>query len=327
MRLAMVAGVLAVALLIVVTVSTGMMTSMAGGSEPAPVQNLACEASLGPFTGNGASDAAKLTAEQRGNAALIISIGKQRHLPPLAWQVALQAARTESGLRNLTYGDRDSLGLFQMRPSQGWGTTAQVTDPAYEINKFYDVMQAVPGWQSQDPGDTAQAVERSAFPGRYRRWAPMAASLLRSVGKVSDPTGCGQSAGNLLPSPGGAAGTAIQFALSQRGKPYVWGAEGPNAYDCSGLVERAYQAAGVTLERTSRQQFHDGAYLPVRQAQAGDLLFWATDPSNPATIHHVAIYLGNDEIVEAPETGVPVRTRAVNWDSGQLVGQAVRPGV
>lgn len=328
MRLVVIGGLLGVALLVVIAAGTGMLTSLGAGAAAVPLQPLGCQANLGPFPGggDGAASAAQLTSEQRGNAAMIISIGQQRHLPPLAWQVAIQAAMTESGLRNINYGDRDSLGLFQMRPSQGWGTAAQVTDPVYEINKFYDVLQGVPGWRHQLPGDTAQDVERSAFPDRYHEWSAMAAVLIERNGQVADPTGCGAPAGDLLPA-SSAAGAAIQFALAQQGKPYVWGAEGPDAFDCSGLTMRAYQSAGILLDRVSRDQFHDGAYLPARQAQPGDLLFWAYDPSDPGTIHHVAIYLGNNQIVEAPHTGVPVRTRTINWDSPQLVPQAVRPGV
>jgi hypothetical protein len=331
MRLGVVVGLLALGLVVVMAVATGAMSSAVTGTGAVSTQaqKLGCEASVGPFTGSGdgAAKAKDLNREQRANVALIISIGKQRHLDPLAWQIEIQAAMTESGLRNLDHGDRDSLGLFQMRPSQGWGTREQVTNPTYEINKFYDVLLGVSGWQDMTPGRAAQAVERSAFPDRYRRFTAMGATLIKHVGDVSDPTGCGPSAGNSLPAPSAAAQQALDFALNQLGKPYVWGAEGPDAYDCSGLVQTAYESAGVKLDRVANDQFTDGAYLPVRDAQPGDLLFWAFDTSNPVTIHHVALYLGDDKIVEAPQTGVPVRVRKIDWKSTQLMSQAVRPGV
>lgn len=293
--------------------------------------NSSCDAALGPFQGSNANDGASrangLTMEQQSTVSLIISIGKQRNLPALAWQVAIQAGMQESGLRNLNFGDRDSLGIFQMRPSQGWGTPAQVLDPTYEINKFYDVLTGVPGWQQERPGAAAQQVERSAFPLAYNTWESMAAFLVQHVGQVSDPTGCGAGAGNVLPAPTKAASVAISFALSQLGKPYVWGATGPGAYDCSGLMLRAYQAGGITLPRVSADQFHAGALLPVRNAQPGDLMFLAYDPNDPTTIHHVFMYLGNNMIVEAPFQGHPVHETAMNWNDPQLVQQAVRPGV
>jgi hypothetical protein len=292
-----------------------------------------CNAALGPTTsgpaGSGAADAAKLTGEQRGTVTKIITIGKKRKLPARAWQVAIQAGMTESGLRSLDYGDRDSLGIFQMRPSMGWGTPEQVTDPEYAINKFYDVLLSVPNWRDQRPGESAQDVERSAFPDRYHKWEPMAAHLIGNLGDVTDPTGCGEGTGRLLPAPTKQAGNAITWALRQQGKPYQWGAttDQQSSFDCSSLMLQAYREAGVTLPRVSRQQFEAGALLPVKQAKPGDLLFWAYDESNPATIHHVAMYLGDGKIVEAQQTGVPVHTRPVSFTENELVPQAVRPGV
>src|SRR6476469_3100864 len=267
-----------------------------------------------------------LDTEQRAIVEQIIAIGKQRRLPPRAWQIAIQAGMTESRLHNLHYGDRDSLGIFQMRPSQGWGSVAQVTDPVYEINKFYDKLLMVPGWETQRPGDSAQDIERSAFPARYHQWEPLAVQVIVAVG--GDVTEFGNaSCSTPLPAPSEIAGRAIQYALGEVGKPYVWGATGPNSYDCSGLMLRAYQSAGVTLPRVAAEQYWAGPQLPVRQAQPGDLLFWGYDTSNPATIHHVAMYLGNGRMVEAANQTVPLRQRAVSFDEHELMPLAVRPGV
>jgi cell wall-associated NlpC family hydrolase len=233
---------------------------------------------------------------------------------------------TESRLHNLHYGDRDSLGIFQMRPSMGWGTPAQVTDPVYQINKFYEVLLAVPDWETQRPGESAQDIERSAFPARYHQWEPLAVNVINAVGgNVAEfiPASCTAP----LPAPSEIAGRAIGYALGEVGKPYVWGATGPDSYDCSGLMLRAYESAGVTLPRVARQQYWAGAQLPVRQAQPGDLLFWGYDTSNPDSIHHVAMYLGNGQMVEAANQMVPLRQRAVSFDEHELMPLAVRPGV
>jgi hypothetical protein len=331
-RIGIVVSVL-VAALFAAVVTTGTLAKVVSDQQAAQSQgivNVSCDAAVGPSQpgqrNRGVNDAARLDNEQRGIAALVVAIGKQRNLAPRAWQIAIQAGMTESGLHNLTYGDRDSLGIFQMRPSMGWGTVAQVTDPPYQVNKFYDVLLQVPDWANRRPGESAQAVERSAFPDRYHKWEPMAVHLVQNVGQVVDVAGCGQGLGLALP-PSQRASGAMQFALAEQGKPYVWGATGPNSYDCSGLMLRAYEAAGVVLPRVSRDQYKAGAMLPVRNAQPGDLLFWAYDPSNPATIHHVAMYLGNGRIVEAQQTGVPVHIRAVSFDENELLPQAVRPGV
>lgn len=267
-----------------------------------------------------------LDPEQRAIIEQIIAIGKQRGLPPRAWQVAIQAGMTESRLHNLHYGDRDSLGIFQMRPSQGWGSVAQVTDPVYEINKFYDVLLRVPGWETQRPGDSAQDIERSAFPARYHQWEPLAVNVISAVGGDVTPY-VRASCATPLPAPSDVAGRAIQFALGEVGKPYVWGATGPNAYDCSGLMLRAYESAGITLPRVARQQYWAGTQLPVRQAQPGDMLFWGYDTSNPDSIHHVAMYLGNGRMVEAANQTVPLRQRAVSFNEPELMPLAVRPGL
>jgi peptidoglycan DL-endopeptidase CwlO len=335
MRAALVAGGL-VAIATVAVVGVSAVTTVVTEEQEANAAraaNMSCNASLGPLTsgppGSGAADAAKLTEEQRGNVALIISIGKQRNLPPRAWQVAIQAGMTESGLRSLDYGDRDSLGIFQMRPSMGWGSPAEVTDPVYAINKFYDVLEKVPNWADQRPGESAQDVERSAFPDRYHKWEAMAVHLIGNVGDVADPTGCGQGTGAFVPAPTQKASDAIQWALTQQGKPYQWGAltTHQNSFDCSSLMLQSYRSVGITLPRVSRDQYRSGAMLPIEQAQPGDLLFWAYDTSNPTTIHHVAMYLGDGKIVEAQQTGVPVHIRPVEFTEDELMPQAVRPGV
>jgi cell wall-associated NlpC family hydrolase len=122
-----------------------------------------------------------------------------------------------------------------------------------------------------------------------------------------------------------AARKAVAVALAQLGSPYRWGAEGPSEFDCSGLTSFAYAAAGVTIPRVSRAQF--GAYAGVRpvdrtQLVAGDLVFFADNPRDPGTIHHVGMYVGRGLMVEAPYTGAVVRTSSI-WRSSYA--GAVRP--
>jgi hypothetical protein len=108
-----------------------------------------------------------LDPEQAEHAGLITAIAVGRGLPARAASIALAAAYQESGLRNLEGGDRDSLGLFQQRPSQGWGERDEILDPAYAANAFYDALVRVDGYQSMEITVAAQAVQRSAFPGAY----------------------------------------------------------------------------------------------------------------------------------------------------------------
>ena len=286
-----------------------------------------CDAGLRSATqsgrGQAGDTAATLSAEQRQNATTIIGVAKQKGAPPRAWLVALATAMQESTLRNINYGDRDSLGLFQQRPSQGWGSPAQVLDPVYSTTIFLDKLLQVPNWDRLPVTVAAQTVQRSAFPDAYAKWEGLAAELVSQLAGVADPTGCGPNTATL---PAGAAGNAIRFALAEVGKPYVWGATGPNTYDCSGLMLRAFQAAGIDLPRVSWQQFKAGGHVPVKQAQPGDLLFYATDPNDPATIHHVMLYMGDGQMVEAPYSGESVRVRPVPWGYNELVPLATRPG-
>ena len=100
---------------------------------------------------------------------------------------------------------------------------------------------------------------------------------------------------------------ALQAAESQLGKPYEWGAAGPDTYDCSGLVMWAYAQVGVHVDHWTGDQWNEGAHIPLSALRAGDLLFFATDTSDPNTIHHVGMYVGNGQMIEAPYTGANVR--------------------
>lgn len=110
-----------------------------------------------------------LDPEQAANAATITAVAVHRRLPQRASVIAIATAMQESKLRNLDYGDRDSLGLFQQRPSQGWGNPAQVRDPLYAAERFYDHLVKVPDWQTRPLTDVAQDVQRSGFPEAYAK--------------------------------------------------------------------------------------------------------------------------------------------------------------
>lgn len=104
---------------------------------------------------------------------------------------------------------------------------------------------------------------------------------------------------------------AIAAAKTRLGKPYVWGATGPETFDCSGLTGWAYRQGGLNLPRTSRQQWFAGSHPSVADLLPGDLLFWGPDRSNPQSIHHVAMYVGAGMMIAAPRTGTVVRIQPV----------------
>jgi cell wall-associated NlpC family hydrolase len=125
---------------------------------------------------------------------------------------------------------------------------------------------------------------------------------------------------------GAAAGQgdiAANWALTQLGKPYQWGGAGPYSYDCSGLAMVAWAHAGVQIAHWTGYQWQSGPHVPLSRLWRGDLLFYATNTSEPDTIHHVAIYIGHGMMVNAPYTGAFVRIDGM-YAPGRLIG-AVRP--
>lgn len=121
-----------------------------------------------------ADGASSLAPDQATNAALIAGTTLQRGLPARAATIGIATAMQESRMRNIDYGDRDSLGMFQQRPSQGWGTPEQVQDPVYAVGAFYDALVKVPDYTELEVTVAAQAVQRSAFPNAYAQHETLA---------------------------------------------------------------------------------------------------------------------------------------------------------
>jgi cell wall-associated NlpC family hydrolase len=236
-------------------------------------------------------------------------------IPEHGLVTAVAAALQESGLRNLGHGDRDSLGVFQQRPSQGWGTPAQIMNPAHAATAFYRRLLETPGWHELSVNDAAQSVQRSATPNAYGRHEPAARTIIGAVG----------SAACAPPSPPDRAGAgAIAFAHAQIGRPYLWGGDGPDAgesgFDCSGLVAAAYASAGVQLPRTAHTQYHATTRVPESELRPGDLVFYG----NPDTkIHHVGLYIGGGQMIDAPSAGKLIGTRSIHDPAGFAGGGRV----
>lgn len=144
---------------------------------------------------------AQIDTDQAHWATLMGAIAWRRGLPPRATTIALATAFQETKIHNLDYGDRDSVGLFQQRPSQGWGTREQILDPVYAINRFYDALIKVDGYEAMTITDAAQDVQRSAFPGAYgahEDYARALASALRGYSTAAfsctiNPVGGGRT--------------------------------------------------------------------------------------------------------------------------------------
>ena len=204
-----------------------------------------------------------LDLEQAENASLITAISVRRGMPARAASIALATAYQESDLRNVEFGDRDSLGLFQQRPSQGWGTQAQVQDPVYATNAFYDALAKIDGYDSLQITVAAQAVQRSGFPDAYADHEADARTLASALTGNSraafacDIGGSVDSTGTKLVGPGltRRADAVRQEVQSVFGDDLALGGFAPGGVDSghmSGSTHYSGRAVDVFLRPVSR---------------------------------------------------------------------------
>jgi cell wall-associated NlpC family hydrolase len=299
-----------------------LIAAASGALSPPPTPSAGTACSGPPVTAGKTVDGITLDAAQIGNAQVIYDVADGMQLPQQAAVIGIATAMQESTLDNIDYGDRDSLGLFQQRPSQGWGTPAEIMQPTYAATKFYDALVQVPSWQSLPVTVAAQDVQRSADPDAYAQWQSLATALADTFSGTATDCSTDADTSASVPASGttrvpagftlpadtpATVRTAISYAIRQLGKPYIWGGTGPQGYDCSGLVMMAYQAAGISLPRTTFQQVDVG--IPVYSLnglQPGDLLFSAGADGTADDPGHVGMYIGSGLVIQAPETGKPI---------------------
>ena len=186
---------------------------------------------LGPECTVRADGQVTLDAVQMANAATISAVGIRRKMPERAVVVALATALQESKLENLDTGDRDSVGLFQQRPSQGWGSPEQIQDPRYAAEKFYKALKKVKGWKKMRVTEAAQKVQRSAYPNAYEKWADESEVLAKALtGRATGAVECTVSGEPAL------RGAAAAAALAQ-GLELDWGVSAAQAGDLKVAVQ------------------------------------------------------------------------------------------
>ncbi len=167
----------------------------------------------------------------------------------------------------------------------------------------------------------AEAERQAASEAEAAQQAEAASQASSGWSSSSSSGSSSGSAGVSVPSTAStswAAPGAIAFAMSKLGYPYIWGGVGPAGYDCSGLVMMAYKSQGVSIPRGATDQYRAGAKIPYNEKQPGDLIFWGS----PSYQYHVAMYIGNNQIIEAPSPGQTVRIGPI-W-GGDLMPYAVR---
>lgn len=227
----------------------------------------------------------------------------EHRLPTQAAVIAVAAGLVESGMRNLDHGDRDSLGVLQQRPSQGWGTPTQVQTPTYAFGKFYDALAAVPGWQNMPPGAAAQAVQRSAFPDRYAGRLGEARRLVAAAGEpvaapppISDPLQAAACAAAAVapPAPGEPASPTTPGEFNFTGQRTVDQA----------VAWMAHQR-DINSDIWARKCLRDVGLAYGHDGTARTANFWA--------IEH---YRATPQQYRLPVDGTPPRGALVYWDTG-----------
>jgi cell wall-associated NlpC family hydrolase len=258
-------------------------------------------------------------------AAWMASAAQKRGLPP---ELPVMAALTESSLRNLNYGDADSVGFFQMRTSV-WDQGAYkgyARNPQRQLQWFLDRAEAVKkqrlarGLPVDDPkqyGNWVADVENPAaqYRGRYQGRLAEARALLASSDKKGSRGG-GADAVQVVDAAGSAAAgphalVALAEAKKFLGTPYKWGGSSPSTgFDCSGLVQWAYAHAGIRIPRVTDQQIlaPGGVTVDRKHLVPGDLVFFR---DSTGYVHHVGISLGGDKFIHAPHTGDVVKVSSL----------------
>ncbi|MFD3488245.1 hypothetical protein [Streptomyces sp. NPDC058665] len=229
----------------------------------------------------------EMSPEQAANAATISAVGTTRGMPERAVTIALATALQESALRNIDHGDRDSVGLFQQRPSKGWGTVEQILDPVYSAGKFYAGLAEVPGYSRLPLTEAAQRVQRSGFPQAYAKHEPDATLLSAALtGRAAATLTCtGGSDGE----PGDPA--KVRAALTRAFGPEVLPKAGSGDAPADGGGEREGQAGGEAAGQPDAKGPAEVAVLVggSDEARGWELAHWAVAHSADLRIAEVSV--------------------------------------
>jgi cell wall-associated NlpC family hydrolase len=252
-----------------------------------------------------------------GGIAVSYLMGQQESLP-LGGTVSVAGAQTEqlqvAGFGTVGISGVDAVVSDAVARSLGIpaGNALVISAPQARLSTLMQqISQVLPKGASVAPL-VAQAAERGL---------PGSAGSAGSAGAISITAGDG---------PGLTATQTAAFltaALSRDGLPYVWGGDGPNVFDCSGLVQWSMRQAGIVMPRVAADQAQTGPQIPVADLQPGDLLFYHTDPTAPTYISHVAIYIGNGMMLQAPEPGEDVQVVPADFGAGFAGAVRVYPSV
>lgn len=337
---------------------TDLSCSLAGqgsaSAGPAPQPGMPLGNGVGSLTVPGPDGVPiSVDSQQLSIAGSYLSVGASLGVSERGIQVSIMVALQESGLRMLANPsvpeslsmphdglgyDHDSLGSAQQRPGAGWGSVQELMTPSYNAEAFFGGPRGpnhgsppglldIPGWTSMSLGQAAQAVQVSAFPERYDRWAPSALAIMASVNGTDVPPACLQAARSegpsSLPVPANLSASrqaVLRYAQEGVGGSYVWGGTAYKAWDCSGYVQWIYAQVGIQLPRT--EQWLAGH--PAAAPQPGDLV--VQNPDGPNHWGHVGIYAGDGMMYSALNPSVGTLLHPVSWNPGTQYFTLLEPG-
>lgn len=263
-----------------------------------------CTVSAAGGDGDGGAATYRIQPEQAANAATIEAVASSRGLPERAVTIALATAMQESGLRNIEHGDRDSIGLFQQRPSQGWGTKTQIMDPVYAAGKFYDHLVEVPGYSRLPLTVAAQQVQRSGFPQAYAKHEANASLLTAALtGRHAAALNCTMGAEAQSEVPGDAE--QVREKLAREFGPAVLGVEGGDDSVAAGTGPGGGRSKPeATRDRSAAGEAGDpDIVLPAAAPERGwELAHWAVAQAGQLHITRIS-YDGRVWTAERSEEG------------------------
>lgn len=236
-----------------------------------------------------------MSGERLGNAVLLLDSGSRQEFLDRSSALSVLAEEKAKALNGL----RDALAKAQTARTTAEDAREMAQLAANDATLALDQVRTRKNDLDEQIAKVRQALGQ------------LPAADKAKLGKVQDK-------GSYL-GPPGAANDALQAALSKRGSQYEWGATGPSEFDCSGLTSWAYRQAGISLPRTSRQQYTAGKAVPLDALVPGDLVLYDDGTGNPGAIHHVGMYVGGGKMVDAPTEGQLVDVRSVKGD-GHLMG-------
>ncbi|GAA3794562.1 hypothetical protein CSO01_24960 [Cellulomonas soli] len=300
---------------------SGTLDRVSGKADQA-VQELRAAQLVATTLSARAADAAEEAATAKAAAQTALDTAQQAQADAED-QVAAAASERDQLLTVLAAARQTSVEVERQRQDQLDAERRARTEAAAQAARLAAATPAAPATSTpatSTPTTSTPATDGTTAPATGGSGTPATGGTTTGGTTTPPATSTPEPAAPSAPATGGTSrGSAAQgqaavaSAMTKLGLPYVWGGVGPTGYDCSGLTSTSWRTAGVSINRTSRDQYTQVQKISYDQLRPGDLIFWASNTADPSSIYHVAMYIGNGQIIEAPTYNVPVRVTSMRW--------------